>query len=213
MKGQKRHLENCGVFHCTSFQKEILRESPSEPAPCVWRARGDLNPGSPAPQASVLIQTRLRALSTGLRPKNIELAINVLLKLKASGLQEGTLRNIAYCLARIEKNADLTNPEEVKLFIANLKVADSYKANIVKAYNYFAVLNEIKWQRPRYKYESKIPKIPTRENIMKIISHAKKYAPIFKVLMETGLMPKELENVQLKDIDFEQRTLRARGLK
>ena len=28
----------------------------------TWRARWDLNPGSPAPQASVLIQTRPRAL-------------------------------------------------------------------------------------------------------------------------------------------------------
>src|SRR4030042_565023 len=31
------------------------------------RARWDLNPGSPAPQASVLIQPRLRALSLGLQ--------------------------------------------------------------------------------------------------------------------------------------------------
>ena len=34
------------------------------------RARWDLNPGSPAPQASVLIQSRPRALFTGLRRKN-----------------------------------------------------------------------------------------------------------------------------------------------
>jgi len=60
------------------------------------------------------------------------------LKLKASGLHEGTLKNIAYCLARIERDADLTKPEEVKLFIANLKVANSYKQNLCKAYNYYA---------------------------------------------------------------------------
>jgi hypothetical protein len=32
-----------------------------------WRARWDLNPGPPAPQASVIIRTRLRAHVIGLR--------------------------------------------------------------------------------------------------------------------------------------------------
>jgi len=36
-------------------------------------------------------------LFKGKQPKNTETTINVLLKLKATGLAEGTLRNIAYC--------------------------------------------------------------------------------------------------------------------
>jgi hypothetical protein len=40
-------------------------------ARCSWRARWDLNPGSLAPQASVLIQPRLRALLEGLYPSVI----------------------------------------------------------------------------------------------------------------------------------------------
>jgi len=68
----------------------------------------------------------------------------------------------------------------VKLYIANLKVANSYKQNMIKAYAYFAIVHKIQWEKPKYKHERQIPTIPTRENIMKVISHAKKYAPIFK---------------------------------
>ena len=195
--------------------KKFLNFKALESTRCSWRARGDLNPRSPAPQASVLIRTRLRAHSTGLRRKNDNKnqIINTLLKLKASGLTEGTLRNISYTLKRISNNADLNNPEEVKLYIANQQVANSYKQAMIKAYNYFAVINQIEWNKPKYKYERKIPTIPTRENIMKVISHARKYAPIFKTLMETGLMPYELSQVESKDLDFERRILNARGYK
>ena len=145
------------------------------------------------------------------KPK--EAIVNVLIKLKGAGLAEGTLRNISFCLAKISRHANLDNPEEVKLFIANLKVANSYKQNLCKAYNYYAKLNGINWYRPHYKHERKIPVIPTRENIMKVISASRKYATIFTVLMETGLMPKELEQVTRRDIDFDRRILSARGLK
>ena len=85
--------------------------------------------------------------------------------------------------------------------------------NLCKAYNYYAKLNNIHWYRPHYKHERKIPVIPTRENIIKVISASKKYATIFTVLMETGLMPYELSQITLKDIDFDRRILSARGYK
>jgi len=160
-----------------------------------------------------LLKAKNQVLFAGKHPDNTEASINVLLKLKASGQEESTLRNIAYCLAKISRHANLNNPQEVKLFIANLKVANSYKQNLCKAYNYYAKLNQINWYMPHYKHERKIPTVPTRENIMKVISASRKYATIFTVLMETGLMPKELEQITLKDIDFERRILSARGYK
>jgi hypothetical protein len=129
---------------------------------CLWRARGDLNPRSPAPKASALIHTRLRALSTGLRPKNNEeLILNTLIKLKGSGLSKGTLRNISYTLKSLNRAVDITKPEQVKLHIANMKVPNSWKVAQIKHYNYFCVVNNIEWKRPRYRTERKIPIIPT----------------------------------------------------
>ena len=42
-------------------EKGLENDCFSKTGSYLWRARGDLNPGSPAPQASVLILARLRA--------------------------------------------------------------------------------------------------------------------------------------------------------
>ena len=126
-----------------------------------------------------------------------------MLRLKGSGLSQGTLESVSYKLRRLSKSCDLHNPEEVKYYIANLNVASSYKQSFVKAYAYFAAINEIRWNRPKYNTERRLPVIPTRENIMKIISASRKYSIIFKILMETGVMPYELSKIERRDIDFE----------
>ena len=64
--------------------------------------------------------------------------------------------------------------------MANEKCNVSYKASLVRAYNYYAVANGIQWIKPKYKPERKMPKIATTEAINKIISRAsKKYATRF----------------------------------
>lgn len=145
--------------------------------------------------------------------KNKELIINTLLKLTAEGRAKNTLEAISYHLTRLSRTTDLTNPEEVKLTIAGMTTSNGDKDNYVKAYANLAKLNQIQWKQPRYKVIRRIPIIPTRENLMKIISASKKYAPIFKTLMETGLMPYELSQVEQKDIDLERGILNARGFK
>ena len=80
--------------------------------------------------------------------------------------------------------------EAVKRFISRMKKANSYKQTFVKAYSYYCRLNGIKWIAPYYKWEQKIPKIPSKEQITKIIScSSKKYSVIFKILTETGVTP------------------------
>ena len=62
----------------------------------LWRARWDLNPGSPAPQAGVIIRTRRRAQ---LFTQKIEgRIVNTLLKLKNSG----KISTLAVCLRKLE---------------------------------------------------------------------------------------------------------------
>jgi hypothetical protein len=150
-----------------------------------------LNPGPPAPQASVIIRTRLRAPTTRLYDKQIEEAIiNTLVKLKVSGIQNGTLKQIDSNLRNLSERANLNNPEEVKTAIANYvsnrtekPVQNSFKNNLTKSYNYFAVTNGIQWLCPHYRYERKVPLIPTPDAIDKIIAaSSKKYATIFRLL-------------------------------
>ena len=163
------------------------------------------------PQAGILNQARRRPQYTGLVPNNENLIINTLIHLKANGRTEGTQKETSYRLTRLSEQADLTNPEQVKITIANMTSND--KENYVKAYARLAKANQIEWKQPYYHTEPKMRIIPTRENIMKIISASKKYATIFKTLMETGLMPYELSQVQQQDIDLERGILNARGYK
>jgi len=184
--------------------------------PQEWRARGDLNPRSPAPQASVLILTRPRAQNTGLR--RIESIkgkiVTTLIKLKNRGLAEGTLRNISFNLKHLAKHSDLDNPESVKEYIAKKDCANSQKMNLVKSYNYYAAVNGIQWIKPYYRHERKLPKIPTTEQIKKLIASASpRYATILKILSETGIMPHELSKISLRDIDLERGSLNVQGCK
>ena len=91
-----------------------------------------MNPGSPAPQASVLIQPRLRAPSTRLlyseniNPDVRGKIINTLLKLKNNGLEEQTVKVIGFYLKHLAVNVDLRSPETVKEFIANRNVSSGF---------------------------------------------------------------------------------------
>ncbi len=68
--------------------------------------------------------------------------------------------------------------------------------------------------KPKFQHERNLPKIPTRENIMKVISASSfKYATIFRILLETGVMPYELSRTKVTDIDLEREVLIIRGYK
>ena len=127
---------------------------------------------------------------------------------------KSTFNSVNDRLKYLAKHTDLNNPEEVKLFIANMPHANSYKLNMVKAYNYVCITNGFKWEKPKYKAEKKIPLIPTTDNVNKIISAStKKYATIFTILAETGLEAHELATMQRKNIDIDTGVITAQGCK
>jgi len=150
----------------------------------------------------------------GLRPIVQEKILNTLFKLKGSGLAESTLKRVSYELSRLAKHCNLDDSEDVNSFIANMKGANSYKEVFVKSYNYYAKLNNLAWNRPRFRSERKLPRIPAKEAILSVVSaSSRKYAAIFKLLMETGVMPFELANVSLRDIDLDRGILAVQGFK
>ena len=91
---QKSMLTNLFSFHVETYLLKTylvrLLEYKS------WRARWDLNPGPPAPQAGVIIRTRRRAPNKGLCYKYETEIIKTLLTLRSNGLKEGTLSSVNY---------------------------------------------------------------------------------------------------------------------
>jgi integrase len=150
----------------------------------------------------------------GLRPIAESKIVNTLIKLKGSGLAESTLRRVSYELSRMAKRCDLDNVDDVKNYIADMKGANSYKDVFVKTYRYYVKLNNLVWDRPKFKSERKLPRIPAKEELLSVVSaSSNKYSVIFKILMETGVMPVELANVDRRDVDLERGILSVQGLK
>jgi integrase len=99
-------------------------------------------------------------------------------------------------------------------WISNVKGSYCYRETFVKAYVHYAKLYGIDFIKPKYRAERRIPRVPTTETVKALIANSSsRYAVIFKLLSETGSMPKELHNARLKDIDFDSGTLAIQGLK
>jgi len=206
------------------------------PSYVKWWGRGDLNPGSPAPQAGILdhsrrictkIPTKSKAeTQTRRRPPKIptkqkELIINTLINLKNNGKAENTIKSVSQNLTRISRHADLSKPEEVKAYIAHAKridngepLSNSTKSKLVFCYDCLCKTQQIQWKPPTYKWEQKTPIIPTKENVTKIISAStKRYATIFTILAETGFAGQELHKTHKNNIDTEQGIISVEGCK
>jgi hypothetical protein len=118
------------------------------------------------------------------------------------------VKSVSDRLKYLAKYVNLDDPEAVILFIARKTVLDSHKDGLVKAYNHYAQFYGINYVKPKFRCERKLPRIPTREAIMNVVSaSSKKYATIFRILMETGVMPFELANVSFRGFDFERACL------
>jgi hypothetical protein len=77
-------------------------------------------------------------------------------------------------LKYIAKYVRLDDPEAINLFIARKQCLESYKDGLVKAYNHCAQFYGIRYVKPKFRFEKKLPRIPTRESIMAAISASSK---------------------------------------
>ncbi len=124
--------------------------------------------------------------------------------MKKRGLKDETLKNNRKLLIYLSKRVDLTKPEDVKGFIAELDKAESYKRNLSLAYWNYAKVQGFEWDKPRYYQTSRLPSIPSDEKINMLIANApKKLALAISISRDTGMRPVELMGLRLSDIDME----------
>jgi len=140
--------------------------------------------------------------------------LETLLFLKREGYPEVTVETVGRRLRNIGQNCDLDNPEDVKRCIAEKQVNVGFKSNLCDAYSHYLRCHGLTWKRPRYKREHGLPKVPSTENVERIIARSSwRYATIFSVLRDTGAMPEELHRTKFRDIDLENGTINILGCK
>jgi hypothetical protein len=119
--------------------------------------------------------------------------------MKLDNKSDYTINFTRKALSRINQNANLDNPEQVKMFIAMLKTTNGYKRNLCIAYNKYAKYYQIQWQMPKYRPEAKNIALPTREKIQMFIANAgKQLSRKLQLSMETGLRPVELARLRVR---------------
>jgi integrase len=197
-----------------------------------------LNPGSPTPQAGILIQTSRQNTAIPCANRDIHgfnllldddpalseynsRIIKTLVKMLADGKKLNTRKQVCNTLRGLNRHVDLMNPEEVKLYISSLKkkngepAQESTKQKKANNYDYFVVHNGLTWEKPVYRWDTKIPITPTKTQAEQIISAAPTVnaATIFRILLESGFEGEELHNTTEADIDTEQGIITVAGTK
>jgi integrase len=128
-------------------------------------------------------------------------------------LSPNTQETYSRNLRRLAKNTDLNDPMNVERYVFGIDVTNKYRNALFDAYAHYCTANSIEWVRPRVKPEKAPIKLPTEENIDKIISSASlRYATVFQ-LSKHGLRPDEISKITLRDFDTGNGTLLVRTSK
>ena len=104
--------------------------------------------------------------------------LNVLMDLKSKGRKESTIRTVGKRLRSLAKSVNLDKPESVNRHIAEKECSNNFKGNLVDSYKHYAEYYGLSWSKPFYQREERVNRVPSRENINKIISHSKLRARI-----------------------------------
>jgi integrase/recombinase XerD len=124
--------------------------------------------------------------------------------MKKNGYAETTIEITAKRLRMMAKHVNLDEPEKVKEYIAFKECSNTYKEGLVICYDRYTRFNGLFWDKPLYRREDALIKLPTEERINKIISSCTfRNVVAYTLLKECGLRPIELYYLTLENIDLD----------
>jgi integrase len=142
-----------------------------------------------------------------------EKIVNYLLYLKRIGRKDSTIETYNNYINILSKS-NLEDPDAIALFINEHWTENSTRSVAVSAYDAFLKSIGKTWNRPHYKQESKIPFIPTDEELQQAILTGKKPSMTFsQLLYETGARTNEAERIQWEDIDYARKKIYIKASK
>ena len=143
-----------------------------------------------------------------------ELIINYALHMKKNGRAEITIQRTTRLLTKLSKSANLTNPEEVKTVLSNLKWKDTTKKMTAYTLKAFYEYLEVPYKLPQYKIKRELPFIPAEEELdLLIASGEPATATRLQILKETGARIGELDYLEWTHVDTQRGTIYITGEK
>jgi len=130
--------------------------------------------------------------------------VNFLICLKGRGLRYATLKGYSKDLKYLARHVDLNDPNEVKLFIAELRVKDSYKEKLASEYDNYVKWKSLSWNKPIYRRDRTIPFIPLEREIDQLIGACRRKTSTFlQFIKESAVRPIEAWCIKWSMIDSE----------
>jgi integrase len=134
--------------------------------------------------------------------------------LKKSGKSEATIDSTVQRLRTLSRLCNILEPEEVKTILATGNQKNTTKNTIADLYTGFVKYKGMKWEKPHFQEEEKLPFIPQEKEIDELISGSgKRLATFLQLLKETGIRTIEARKAEWTDIDTERKTIRIRPAK
>jgi integrase len=142
------------------------------------------------------------------QPRLNEEIINFAWHLKKLGRTEQTIKGKVHTIKQLSKQCNINNTEEVKTIIATSKWCNATKNKIIDNYTTYLEFKNLKWIPPHYEGQSKLPFIPTEQEIDQLIASCGfRMSALLQTLKETGVRIGEAVLLKWIDLDTERRTL------
>jgi integrase len=129
--------------------------------------------------------------------------VNVMLWMKKNAYEDSTIKKVAKLLRHLRKNCNTTDPEAVKLFIANKTCGNAHKENLIEAYNLYMQSAWLTWDKPFYRRYDNKRKAPNEKLVDFLINNARIEMKLkLAMFKDLGLRLIELTCLTIGDIDL-----------
>jgi integrase len=128
---------------------------------------------------------------------------NIIIWMKKEAYEPTTIQRVVKELKHLDRNCNTARPAEVKLYIANKKVSNARKENLIESYNLAIQSVGLTWNKPFYQRQDKKRRAPKEELVQFIVNHVNFPLNLkLKMTRDLGERPIELTWLKVQDIDL-----------
>ena len=128
---------------------------------------------------------------------------NLMIWMLKNAFEKTTIKRVIKELKHLEKNCNIGNPEEVKLFVAKKNCSNARKENLIESYNILVKSLGQSWNISFYQRYDKKSKTPKEELIDFLIEHVRFEMKLkLSIAKDLGNRPIEKTWLKVQDIDL-----------